>query len=74
VLTKACEQCKTSIDAHKGRLLVKEAARAVRSLPHPEQLGVLLLSVQNDRAAHCRGYRLRSLKGQLPHAAGDRAG
>jgi translation initiation factor 2 subunit 1 len=29
VLTKACEQCKASIDAHKGRLLVKEAARAV---------------------------------------------
>lgn len=32
VLTKACEACKTSIDAHKGRLLVKEAARAVRTL------------------------------------------
>jgi uncharacterized Zn finger protein (UPF0148 family) len=33
VLNKACDECKTSIDAHKGRLLVKEAARAVCSLP-----------------------------------------
>jgi len=29
VLTKACEACKAEIDQHKGRLLVKEAARAV---------------------------------------------
>ena len=74
MLTKACEQCKASIDAHKGRLLVKEAARAVRSLPDPALSGVLLPAVQIDGVVHCRGYRLRSLKGQLPHAAGDRAG
>jgi hypothetical protein len=44
VLTKACEQCKASIDAHKGRLLVKEAARAVCSLPDPGPDSVLAAS------------------------------
>ena len=55
VLTKACEQCKASIDAHKGRLLVKEAARAVCSLPDPEQSGVPFPCMQNDGVVHCRG-------------------
>lgn len=30
VLTEACNACKASIDKRKGRLVVKEAARAVR--------------------------------------------
>ena len=34
VLTKACDACKTAIDQHKGRLMVKEAARAVTGA-HP---------------------------------------
>jgi len=29
VLTKACEACKSSIEERKGRLVVKEGARAV---------------------------------------------
>ena len=29
VLTEACSACKASIDKRKGRLVVKEAARAV---------------------------------------------
>jgi hypothetical protein len=35
VLTEACAACKAAIDKRKGRLVIKEAARAVHALGPP---------------------------------------
>jgi hypothetical protein len=56
VLNKACEECKASIDAHKGRLLVKEAARAVRIVTEISsnlQQAAVRMSALLDRSEYC---------------------